>query len=97
MSLRQNMTMQYSVFSVLSTAKWDRSNSASFADEVCRIVANKVIKTCYAKLQTVFIGKPVGFVIVEELSEVDARVVRIPAPIAFVCAVSRAQIEGGTL
>ena len=89
--------MQYSVFSVLSTAKWDRSNSSGFANEICRIVANKVIKTCYAKLQTVFIGKPVGFVIVEELSEVDARVVRVPSPIALVCAVSRTQIESGTL
>ena len=97
MSLRQNMTMQYGVFSVLSTAKWDRSNSASFADEVCRIVANEVIKTCYAKLKTVFIGKPVRFINVEELSEIDGRIVRIPPPITFVCAVSRAQIEGGTL
>ena len=85
------------MLSVLSTAKWDRSNSASFANEVCRIVANKVIKTCYAKLQTVFIWKSVRFVIVEELSEIHARVVRIPPPITFVCAVCRAKIESSTL
>ena len=91
------MTMSYHVLSVLSTAKWDRSNSASFANEICRIVANKVIKTCYTKLQTVFIGKPVRFVIVEELSEIHARVVRIPAPITFGCAVSCAEIKSGTL